>query len=270
MIAAVGVVVPARNEQDRIVACLRSLRRALQRLPTETAAAVTVVLDRCTDRTSDRVATVIADWPQAEAVLARDTMLRASRAVVGTGVGALRALGLRRVLARLGAHSADRTWLLSTDADTTVPPDWACAHLRLAAAGAHGVAGLAELAGGAHLSPDVLQRYRALVASGLHGRRHEHVYGANLGFRADAYLAVGGFPLDGPGEDHGLWQRMAAAGYRLEHPTTLQVQTSARLRGRAAGGLADLLRSLHLHVDDQSDVCQSVCGSAGNAPTGTG
>lgn len=252
MIAAVGVVVPARNEQDRIVACLRSLRRALARLPTETAAAVTVVLDRCTDRTADRVATMIADWPQAEAVLARDTRPRAGNrsiagsAVVGSGVGALRALGLRRTLTRLGAHPADRIWLLSTDADTTVPPDWACAHLRLAAAGAHGVAGLAELAGKAHLSPDVLQRYRAHVASGLHDRHHEHVYGANLGFRADAYLAVGGFPIDGPGEDHGLWQRMTAAGYRLEHPTTVAVQTSARVRGRAEGGLADLLRSLHL------------------------
>lgn len=245
MIAAVGVVVPARNEQDRIVACLRSLRRALARLPTGTATAVTVVLDRCTDRTPDRVATMIADWPQAEAVSARDTMPGADSAVAGSGVGALRALGLRRALTRLRAYPADRTWLLSTDADTTVPPDWACAHLRLAAAGAHGVAGLAELAGGAHLPPDVLQRYRALVASRQHGRHHEHVYGANLGFRADAYLAVGGFPIDGPGEDHGLWRRMTAAGHRLEHPTTVAVQTSARVRGRAEGGLADLLRSLH-------------------------
>lgn len=121
-----------------------------------------------------------------------------------------------------------------------MPPDWACAHLRLAAAGAHGVAGLAELTGGAHLPPDVLQRYRAIVASGLHDRHH----GTSTA-RADAYLAVGGFPLDGPGEDHGLWRRMTAAGYRLEHPATLQVQTSARVRGRAGGGLADLLRSLH-------------------------
>ena len=78
MIAAVGVVVPARNEQDRILACLGSLRRALQRLPTGTAAAVTVVLDSCTDRTPDRVATMIAAWPQAEAVLTRDTLPGAS------------------------------------------------------------------------------------------------------------------------------------------------------------------------------------------------
>lgn len=246
MIAAVGVVVPACDEQERIEACLRSVRRSLRRLPTETAVAVAVVLDRCSDRTPERVATTIADWPEAEAVLAQDTLPRPGRAKVGSGadVGALRALGLRRALARLAPHPPDRTWLLSTDADTTVPADWAYAHVRLAEAGAHGVAGLAELDDGSHLPTEVLERYRAIVARGLHGRHHEHVYGANLGFRADAYLAVGGFPLEGPGEDHGLWWRLATAGYRLEHPTTLPVWTSARVRGRADGGLADLLHSL--------------------------
>ena len=248
MIAAVGVVVPARNEQDRIAACLHSLRRAIQQLPTETAVAVIVVLDRCSDCTPDRVAAMIADWPQAEAVLAPDILPRTGSpgsAVTGSGVGALRSLGLRRALAQLRAYPLDRIWLLSTDADTTVPSDWVCEHLRLAAAGAHGVAGMAELTGETALPPDVLQLYRALVTKGLHGLRHEHVYGANLGFRADAYLAVDGFPVDGPGEDHGLWQRLAAAGYRLEHPLTPRVRTSSRIRGRASGGLPDRPGSLH-------------------------
>lgn len=251
MISAVGVVVPACDEQERIEACLRSVRRSLELLPTETAVAVTVVLDRCSDLTPERVATTIADWPEAEAVLAPDTLARPDPTDLGSGnlgagadVGALRAFGLRRALARLVPHPPDRTWLLSTDADTTVPADWACAHVRLAAAGAHGVAGLADLDDGSHLPTEVLERYRAIVALGLHGRHHEHVYAANLGFRADAYLAVGGFPLTGPGEDHGLWWRLATAGYRLEHPTTLRVWTSARVRGRAEGGLADLLHSL--------------------------
>lgn len=248
MIAAVGVVVPACDEEDRIVACLGSVRQALTRLPRRTATAVTVVLDRCTDSTPDRVASVIADWPEADAVLAEDFLARSEAAAPGAGadVGALRDLGLNLTLARLASHPADRTWLLSTDADTTVPPDWASAHLRLAAAGAHGVAGVADLDDGSHLPAKVLERYGALVADGMHGPRHEHVYGANLGFRADAYLAVGGFPREGPGEDHGLWWRLAEAGYRLEHPSTVWVRTSARVRGRAEGGLADLLRALHL------------------------
>jgi glycosyltransferase involved in cell wall biosynthesis len=256
VITAVGVVVPVHNEQDRIVACLRSLREALQRLPPGITAAVTLVLDRCTDRTPDRVATMLADWPQGEVVLA-PSILRgaqcAGEAPAGSGVGALRALGLRQALRRLQPNPPHQIWLLSTDADTTVPPDWACEHLRLAAAGAHGVAGLADLAGEAHLPPEVRRRYRALLTRGLHDWHHEHIYGANLGFRADAYLAVGGFPLDGAGEDHGLWRRLAAAGYCLHHPTSLRVKTSGRIHGRASGGLADLLHSLYPHPNSDQD-----------------
>ena len=160
-------------------------------------------------------------------------------------MGALRDLGVREVLHRLAAHPPAGTWLLSTDADTTVPPDWALAHLRLAADGAHAVAGMADLAGVEHLAADALLRYRAIVERGLHGDTHRHVYGANLGVRADAYLAVGGFPPDGAGEDHGLWRRLRAAGYTLAQPSGVRVRTSARLHGRADGGLAGLLRCLH-------------------------
>ena len=95
---------------------------------------------------------------------------------------------------------------------------------------------------------DALRHYRALVERGMHGDTHRHVYGANLGVRADAYLDVGGFPPDGAGEDHGLWGRLRAAGYTLAQPVGVRVRTSARLHGRADGGLAGLLRSLH-HPD---------------------
>ncbi|MEA2972921.1 MAG: hypothetical protein QOG82_1379, partial [Actinomycetota bacterium] len=91
MISAVGVVVPACDEQERIEACLRSVRRSLQRLPPETAVAVTVVLDRCSDRTPERVAATIGDWPEAEAVRAQDTLSRPDPTNPGAGadVGAL-------------------------------------------------------------------------------------------------------------------------------------------------------------------------------------
>ena len=166
-------------------------------------------------------------------------------ALRGSGVGARRDLGLRAVLDRLPGHPAAGTWLLNTDADTTVPGDWVAAHLQQAAAGVHAVAGLADLTATDHLSDAALSCYRAIVEHGLHGATHHHVYGANLGVRADAYLTVGGFPADGSGEDHGLWQRLAAAGYTLVQPVGIRVRTSARLRGRADGGLAGLLRALH-------------------------
>ena len=254
-VVAVGVVVPARDEQERIGACLTSVRRALDALPDGVAVGVAVVLDRCRDATPRRVAALLADWPQAVAVAVAGeaavprgfvhgvTVL--PRRPGGTGVGALRDLGVRDVLRRLAAHPAAGTWLLSTDADTTVPPDWALDHLRLAADGAHAVAGMADLVGVEHLAADALLRYHAIIERGLRGDTHRHVYAANLGVRADAYLAVGGFPSGGAGEDHGLWRRLRAAGYTLAQPTGIRVRTSARVHGRADEGLAGLLRSLH-------------------------
>jgi hypothetical protein len=249
-VTAVGVVVPARNEQDRIGRCLTSLRRALADVPEGVTTAVAVVLDRCTDATPERVASLVADWPQAT-ILTVPPSHRSDVAAIdrtglrGSGVGALRDLGLRAVMERLSDHPAAGTWLLSTDADTTVPPDWVHAHLQQATDGVHAVAGLADLAATDHLAAGALWRYRAIVEHGLHGVTHHHIYGANLGVRADAYLTVGGFPAEGSGEDHGLWQRLAAAGYTLVQPVGIRVRTSARLRGRAEGGLAGLLRALH-------------------------
>jgi hypothetical protein len=274
-IAAVGVVIPARDEQERIGACLRSVRAAIDNLPHGITTAVSVVLDRCTDNTPALVDELVRHWPAAAAVsvaaagVRRDRLSsmpspgtgdavhaprRSSRyvdasvqqphIVVGSGVGAVRDLGVRLALERLHPRPLDATWLLHTDADTTVPPDWALAHLLHARSGACGVAGPADLGGGNRLSAAAQQQYHALVCDGLDGDRHMHVYGANLGVRADAYVAVGGFPPDGPVEDHGLWRRLYEAGYRLACPTAVRVRTSARRRGRAAGGLADLLRSL--------------------------
>lgn len=251
---AVAVVIPARDEEHGIGDCLRSVRASLQRLPSTVETALTVVLDRCVDATPGIVDAITADWPGAVSLTVlgvgggRAAGLgaagRPAHIVAGAGVGALRDLGVRNVLHRLRDLPRRAVWLLHTDADTTVPPDWATSHVALAAAGAAGVAGTAELAPG--LSPWAARRHGQLVAAGTDGDRHRHVYGANLGVRADAYLAAGGFPLDGAGEDHALWQALGAAGYPLRQPAGLRVRTSPRLHGRASGGLADLLRELHL------------------------
>lgn len=244
MIDAVGVVVPAHNEEARIGACLDSVRRALHRLPDRIDRAVVLVLDRCTDRTDQVVARRMRGWPEARVVTVHHR-------APGSGVGLLRDIGVRNVLHDLSATAGDRTWLLSTDADTLVPPDWALRHLRYAAAGAHGVAGLADLREEAHLDEGALARYWGIVSAGVHGGTHSHVYAANVGVRADAYLVSGGFPARDHGEEHHLWRALTEAGYRTHQPTDVRVSTSARTDGRAPGGVADLLRSLRL---DQTPV----------------
>ncbi|MFD9466963.1 glycosyltransferase [Streptomyces sp. NPDC060027] len=73
---------------------------------------------------------------------------------------------------------------------------------------------------------------------------HPHVHGANLGVSAAAYLRVGGFEPLPTGEDRDLAARLFAAGHRVARTDQHAVHTAARLRGRAPGGLADLLASL--------------------------
>ena len=263
MIDAVAVVVPARDEEDEVEACLHSVRAALQRLPAGVVATVTVVLDRCVDRTPQRVEAALAGWPGATAlhvgtvgrhrVAAPAAPSGPTRIVTGSGVGALRNLGVRHALDRLRPLRPEAVWLLSTDADTTVPEDWATAHLELATAGAAGVAGMIDFGAAHRLSEEADRRHAAIVGARTDGDSHRNIYGANLGVRADAFLAVGGFRADGAGEDHHLWSALRGAGYPVRQPTALRVLTSARTVGRASGGLAELLRALHGATDGWCD-----------------
>ena len=151
----------------------------------------------------------------------------------------MRNLGFRALVPRLGAVG-ERTWLLSTDADTVVPPTWVVDHLRHAAAGADAVAGAVDLDDPHLLPADALARYTALVAARIAGRTHGHAYAANLGVRA-------GVParrrLPGRSARSTPCSCGCVAGHVVS-PTDVRARTSARRDGRARGGLADLLRAL--------------------------
>jgi hypothetical protein len=162
-------------------------------------------------------------------------------------IGEVRDLGLDHL--DLAGHRPSDVWLLSTDADTTVTPDWAVRHLELARRGAHAVAGVALLSPHAALPMAVARRYSALLAGTRGPDGHGNVYAANLGVRADAYRAVGGFGAVATGEDHDLWRRLRQAGYRCHYAEGPRVVTSARRRGRATGGLADLLAGLDRELE---------------------
>jgi len=229
VIGAVGVVVPARDERHRIGACLRSVFRAVR--TAGVPAVVCVVLDRCRDGTEEFVRAAFPD-----ALVVRNEF--------PLQLGEVRALGMRTVLAGFARLDPGSVWLLNTDADSTVGADWVRRHLAHADAGADAVTGLVRLTGTGRLRPATLRRYLDHVAAGVRPLDHDHVYGANLGTRAAAYLAVGGYaPLD-TGEDRDLWFRLVAAGHPVVQPADLVVRTSARVDGRALGGLASLLGDL--------------------------
>ncbi|MET0135593.1 MAG: glycosyltransferase, partial [Kibdelosporangium sp.] len=208
MIRSVAVVVPARDEQSSIGACLRGIQAAVRVLPPAVASTVCVVLDRCQDGTG-AVARSMAD-------VVVDSL--------DGPLGGVRDIGVRRSL----TYPADECWVLNTDADSVVPPDWIATHLRFAERGAHAVAGDVRLAGWDDYDESFRTTYRQLVR----GSR-ERIYGANLGLRGDVYLAVGGFELLPTGEDQRLWDRVKLAGCRTVNTARAPVVTSSRTRGRA-------------------------------------
>ena len=70
------------------------------------------------------------------------------------------------------------------------------------------------------------------------------MHGANLGFRAAAYLQAGGFPDVPTAEDHALVTALAAAGGRVLRTRALTVVTSARREARAPNGFSHYLADL--------------------------
>lgn len=73
---------------------------------------------------------------------------------------------------------------------------------------------------------------------------HRHVHGANLGVRADAYAAVGGFRALDAHEDVDLVTRLEASGRPIVWGAHAPVRTSTRRIGRAEQGFAAYLRRL--------------------------
>jgi len=225
---AVGIVVPARNEEQSIAATVASIREALSNCRL-LGAWIVVVCDSCTDRTASFAVRALGD---AGEIIERQAGC----------VGAARALGVEAVAMRFKNIPKDRLWIANTDADTTVPTDWISRQLPFADKGWAAIAGIVRVDSidGEHGS--IVDRALANYTVGLDGG-HTHVHGANLGFRADAYVSVGAWRNIPLAEDHCLWTRLQAGKWPTLSTVDVVVTTSGRLTGRAAGGFADTLRA---------------------------
>lgn len=230
---SVGVVIPARNEEATIVACILSVLTSLS----EAGAShwVVVVADGCTDRT--------VEW-------ARRTLGNSGEVieVAVSSAGASRREGVARVLRHWNTVDPSSIWLANTDADTTVSEDWIGVQLGFADDGITAVAGIVHLdSAGSAAAHHVYRNTYVTDADGT----HDHVHGANLSVRADAYEDVGGWTNLALAEDHCLWARLRGKGWRVTSPVSSVVTTSARLEGRAKGGFADTMRTRveALHAD---------------------
>ncbi len=214
---AIGVVIPAHDEERHIAACLDSVERAaaspaLGGVPVH----VVVVCDACRDRTAAIVAS------------------RGHAAVVcdARNVGAARALGARTALA-LGAG-----WLAFTDADSVVCPGWLAAQLALAC---DVVCGTVVVDDWKHHAAGVRERFERFYRD-VDG--HRHIHGANLGMTAEAYRRVGGFASLANSEDVAIVRALESAGARIAWSAAPRVVTSARVDFRATAGFGARLASL--------------------------
>jgi len=230
-IHAVAVGIPARDEAATVGECIRAALAAIERcgLP----ASLVVAADRCTDATAALARSAMAASPGA---------VRSETIDVDAGsAGAARHAACARAVELLGVDPAV-VWLATTDADSRVPGSWLAGQLALAGDGADGVAGLVVLDRDAPTSlRQVAARHQAVLGD---GDGHPHVYGANLGVRADLWLGSGGFPPIEVGEDHAAWAALRAGGARLMAVADIVVETSGRLCGRAPDGFASVLAAL--------------------------
>lgn len=153
-------------------------------------------------------------------------------------VGAARSAGCAVLLQRLGVRGV---WLATTDADSAVGPTWLRQQLRYAQAGYDAVAGTVTIDDWAAYCVDAQHAYRLAYRQRW---GHGHVHGANLGFRADAYVAAGGFAALSTHEDVALVTALTATRRRIAWASDVPVVTSGRRLGRAPGGLSRFLSAL--------------------------
>jgi GT2 family glycosyltransferase len=249
------VAIPARNESRHLPACLAAL--AEQRTPSGALLStalfeVVVFANDCSDGTAERARGLAPELPF-------DLKVVEGRLPSGAAnAGEARRMAMDLALARLEAVEAAASVILTTDADSRVPPNWIDGNLAAIDAGADAVLGRLVLDEDSRELPDALHRrgaleseYEALLTevfavldplSHNPWPHHSTISGASAAVTANAYRRIGGLPRVALGEDKALVAELLRRDARVRFDNAIEVITSARLKGRAIGGVADTLR----------------------------
>lgn len=243
------VVIPARNEVDRIEACLSALASQ--------GADVLVVANNCSDGT--------AHFASCAGAAVIDCT------IPDGGVGAARRVGATEGLRRMSKAQ----WLMTSDADCLVECDWVARNRWHLDQGGAAVCGMVLPIPEEHaaLPPALLRRaaledrfleLKAQLEAHLTGQAgHEQTPGASLAFTPAAYAAAGGFDSMPTHEDRAIILRLKALGLPVVHCRKVTVQASCRLLGRAPGGMAAAL--LARSLDPDSPLCPDLGRSEASA-----
>lgn len=249
------VAIPAKDEAEHLTVCLGALASQTARSGGPSRAGlfeVVLLANNCTDGTVELARAAAPSLP----FLLHLVEEKLPPPLANAGEARRRAMDL--ALERLEAQSAERPVILTTDADSRVGLDWIEANLAAIDEGADAVLGRLALDQDAIRLPEALHRRGALEAEyeSLLAEmnavldplvwnpwpHHATVSGASIAITADAYRTIGGLPRTPLGEDKALIAELVHHDAKVRFSSEIEVVTSARLHGRAAGGVADTLR----------------------------
>lgn len=255
--AQVVVAIPVRDEAARLRRLLSALATAAQRSPCPVTALV--LANNCRD---DTPAIARAFRHPSLAVETVEITFAAHEACAGRA---------RRLALDLALR--DGALLMTTDGDAVPAPGWIAAALHHVAQGADLVCGTIG-ADARHVlaTPSGARIAQAEAAYGrlVHEVRHCHDQmtgrqpvggprphymesGASLAIRADGYAAIGGLPALRSSEDRALVHRADLHRLSVCYAPGMHAHVSARLFGRAEGGMAECLRRRMVEVDPLAD-----------------
>jgi hypothetical protein len=240
------VAIPVRDEAEEIGPCLLALA-AQQHAPSIDG--VILCLNNCHDGTAEAARAIARNLPFL--VYTIEVTLLDGFACAGRA----RRLAMERAADLAGSDGV----LFTTDADARVGPNWIAANLAALAAGVDAVAGRAVIEPkGAELIPAHLHAidarecaYAALLDEmrslldpdpGDPWPRHCEESGASMAVTLEAYRRAGGVPAIPLGEDRAFFNALRRVDAHVRHAPDIAVVVSARIKGRARGGMADTMR----------------------------
>lgn len=247
------VCVPARNEARRLPALIAALDHQVS--IKDRGVRVLLLLNNCTD--ASRLA---AERAAAAASQVELRIVQRRFAPVAAHAGSARRAAMDSGAAWLDELGARDGLLLTTDADAVPATDWMARSRAALLAGADIAA--AAVVGApveeARFDPPLRRavaewltaRRLAVVledavdpVSGDPAPRHWDHCGGGLALRLATYRAAGGCPAEAFREDLALVDAVRRLGGIVRHCPSIRVIVSARMRGRATGGMADTIRA---------------------------
>lgn len=249
----VCVIVPVRNEAQTLSNTLDALAHQIDlkgRPFKHQRYEIILLANNCNDDSAEIARHVAAAYPTLDLHIVEITLPPPE-----AHIGRVRRLLMDEAYRRLALLGRQRGVIASTDGDSRVSPTWIAATLQEVRRGADAVGGriLTEPSERLTLDPQTKSYYlrdvgyKYLVAElesylnpnphDIWPRHYQH-YGASLAVTVQMYEQVGGLPAVRTSEDVALYRTLVRSDARFRHSPAVRVLTSARLRGRAEGGLA--------------------------------